>query len=250
MPVRGSPAAAVPQGWSRESIAEFAHRPRHHVAQSLLPTARARGAGGGPAGRRRHRGAIGMLVIVVLVLGAVVGVTLAWTQHVALDRAVTQVERLATEVVAPVLDDDVIAGDRQAIAQLDQILAGQLDDEVARIKVWDASGRIVYSDEPKLIGRTFDLPEIAPQILADEAARIEVDELGRAENVFEADGVSLIEVYAMARTPAGQPVIVEAYFLHEDITARAVALAKSSLPALIMVTLFALIGWTMIVKRP
>ena len=57
----------------------------------------------------------------------------------------------------------MLDGDPEALAQLDtvvqeRILSG-LTDRIARIKIWDATGRIVYSDEPRLIGERFPLGE-------------------------------------------------------------------------------------------
>ena len=74
---------------------------------------------------------------------------------------------------------------------------------VVRVKIWDRSGRIVYSDEPGLIGARYP---IAPEELKEfEGTRIdaEVSDLSKPENRFEREFGKLLEVYAALRPRAG-----------------------------------------------
>jgi hypothetical protein len=51
----------------------------------------------------------------------------------------------------------VVDGDRVARARFDRVIRQRvLKDPVVRVKVWDLDGRIVYSDQPALVGRRFD----------------------------------------------------------------------------------------------
>src|SRR5687768_5477499 len=73
------------------------------------------------------------------------------------DRAATLVSTAALE---PALTDGILTGDPAAIAALDTVVRNQvLDDSLVRVKVWAADGTALYSDEPRLIGRTFELDE-------------------------------------------------------------------------------------------
>ena len=61
-------------------------------------------------------------------------------------------------IVQPALTTGVVRGNRGALARLDQIVHGRvLAPDVARVKVWNAEGKILYSDESRLIGRRFPL---------------------------------------------------------------------------------------------
>jgi two-component system, NarL family, sensor kinase len=58
------------------------------------------------------------------------------------------------------LTDGILTGDRAALARLDDVVQGQiLGDSVVRVKLWTPDGRILYSDEPRLIGQRFELGE-------------------------------------------------------------------------------------------
>jgi PAS domain S-box-containing protein len=86
--------------------------------------------------------------------------------------------------------------------------------EVIRIKAWDTQMRVVYSDEPKLIGQAFPLNGELRRALQGE---VEVKMgLLKAEHVYEAQRVPerrLLEVYVPLRSSAGRPPygVVEVY---------------------------------------
>src|SRR4051794_34822387 len=63
-------------------------------------------------------------------------------------------------VVAPQLSPGVLRGDPASLAALDRVVRRRLlGGPFVRVKVWDRSGRIVYSDEPRLIGARYQLDE-------------------------------------------------------------------------------------------
>lgn len=52
------------------------------------------------------------------------------------------------------LSDGILQGRRSAIQRLDDIVQGQIvNGSIVRVKLWSKDGRILYSDEPALIGR-------------------------------------------------------------------------------------------------
>lgn len=97
--------------------------------------------------------------------------------------------------------------------------------EVIRIKAWDTQMRVVYSDEPKLIGQAFPLNQELRRALQGE---VEVKMgLLKAEHVYEAQRVPerrLLEVYVPLGSSTGRPPygVVEVYiyspsfFAHMD----------------------------------
>jgi signal transduction histidine kinase len=102
------------------------------------------------------------------------------------------------------------------------------------VKIWDASGRIVYSDERALVGQHFDLP---PQELAAlQSSRntvAEVTDLKENENLHERSFGKLLQVYLGVRTPSGRPLLFETYQPYDTIRASSRRMWSSSLPVLL-----------------
>lgn len=115
-------------------------------------------------------------------------------------------------VVKPVLTDQLLAGDVGSVADVDTVVRSRvLDARTVRVKIWDASGRIVYSDEPRLIGQTFPLGANEQDALRSNTVDSYVSDLTRPENRFERSFGKLLEVYLPLRTPSGQAVLFETY---------------------------------------
>jgi signal transduction histidine kinase len=90
-----------------------------------------------------------------------------------------------------------------------------------RVKIWTPRGRIVYSDEPALIGRTFPLGEDERNVFAHPVTRAEVSDLDRPENAYERGQGKLLEVYRPVWTPEGHPLLFETYAPYAGVTSRA-----------------------------
>ncbi|MGK5111125.1 MULTISPECIES: sensor histidine kinase [unclassified Geodermatophilus] len=186
---------------------------------------------GAPGGPRRAGGApptarrvLARFVAGNLLAAAVLLASSVWASHVAarnesLADARSRTDLLAALLIEPNLDDALLAGDTRAAARLDAVVEGQLRDaSVVRIKIWDESERIVYSDEDQLMGRSFPAGEYQVDTLAGMSA--EVSDLGSAENVFERSEGRLLEVYRPITTPSGERLVLEVYFSHDQVTSR------------------------------
>lgn len=115
-------------------------------------------------------------------------------------------------IVEPALGDDVLESGRAALDDLDRIVQERvLGERVVRVKIWDAEGRIVYSDEPRLIGSRYPLDGAKLEVLRTGSARAELSDLSGPENRFERDEGSLYEVYLPIRAPDGTPLLYETY---------------------------------------
>jgi len=115
-------------------------------------------------------------------------------------------------IVEPELRDSILAGDRAAIDAIDVLVQERvLGDRIARVKVWTRDGRIVYSDEPRLIASTHALDEDKLDVLRTGDARAELSGLSGPENRFEQGLGDLYEVYLPIRTPDGTPLLFETY---------------------------------------
>lgn len=115
-------------------------------------------------------------------------------------------------IVEPALRNGVLRSDPATLQRLDRLVQERvLGDRVVRVKIWSAQGRVLYSDEPRLIGGTFPLEDSKLAVLRTGSVRAERSDLSGAENRFERGAGSLYEVYLPIRAPNGTPVLFETY---------------------------------------
>ena len=136
-------------------------------------------------------------------------------------------------VVQPALRDGVVTGDTKSLNELDAVVQRSvLRDPIVRVKIWDANGRIVYSDAPELIGSTFGLAADEREALRTDAAAAELSDLTQPENRFEREYGKLLEVYLPIWTPNGHELLFEAYLRFDSVAASGRKLWLSFLPVL------------------
>jgi signal transduction histidine kinase len=131
----------------------------------------------------------------------------------ALDNAAADGASIARRLLAPGGTEALIPSHPDAIAAMDRRLGPRMSDgSLARVKIWKPDGVIIYSDEHALIGRTFssdpDLSKLRPGGEPVSA----ISTLDEEENVFERGTDSLVEVYTLSSSHAGQDVVYEMYF--------------------------------------
>ena len=162
-------------------------------------------------------------LVVVTVVGVVEAVLLTHSvQSQAIDNARNVTEVLAHGVVEPALTDGAIGGDPLSLAKLDEATRGRvLNQDLVRVKVWTADGRIVYSDEPRLVGSVYPLGSDDRAAIRNGRVDAEVSDLSRPENRFERQWGKLLEVYLPVQTPDGQQLLFEAYFRFSSVAANA-----------------------------
>lgn len=153
----------------------------------------------------------GLAVVVVFLAGS-----LLVLQRIGRTEAVRDARQFAVlsgqGVVEPVLRDGVLGGGEAELAALDQVVQERiLGERVVRVKIWTRDGRVVYSDEPRLIGAVHELDESKLEVLETGSARSERSDLDGAENRFERGLGELYEVYLPVRTPNGTPLLFETY---------------------------------------
>jgi len=164
--------------------------------------------------------AAGLLVLVVVVVGTLQLSSRAADAE-ALNDAQTTTELLARSVAEPAMPRGLAAGRAGAVDRFDRtVLRRLLVGEVLRIKIWTAEGRIVYSDETRLIGDRFPLGAEELEVLREGSTDAEISDLSRPENRFERPGRSLVEVYTRVHSPEGEPLLFEAYYSATDIARR------------------------------
>lgn len=175
------------------------------------------GIGGDVAERREVRTAVGRFLfagVAALVLVATPVLFWIWAEaeRHALANARDITQRLADNVVGPLITDQLLARDPAALKLLDQRLEPWLAESgVTRIKVWDEHGRVVYSDVESLIGQDFEQEEWARLLLEGAPATATLESQTEEENEYEADSGELVEVYARSASKSGAPMIFETY---------------------------------------
>ena len=170
--------------------------------------------------------------------------------------ALTVTDLLAGAVVTPALEDALLSPDAATAAaareRLDAVMRpGVLVGAIVRTKLWTPEGRIVYSDEPRLIGRTFPLGEDERAVLGKPRTRAEVSDLDEPENQYERSESKLLEVYRPVWTPSGKTLLFETYSRYDAVTERSgqlwrgfASITISSL--LLMLVLQAPVTWALV----
>ncbi len=153
----------------------------------------------------------GLAVVAIFLAGSLVAL-----QRIGRAEAVRDARQFAVlsgqGVVEPALGDGVLTGDQATLVALDQVVQERvLGERVVRVKVWTRDGRVVYSDEPRLIGSVHALDESKLEVFETGNARSERSDLSGPENRFEQGFGELYEVYLPVRAPDGTPLLFETY---------------------------------------
>ena len=185
----------------------------------------------GPERTGKVLGWVSVAAVVALVAVGIVGTYVAQVlaERQAVHDAVTTSTLLGQSVITPALQDDLLKGDPAAIEALDEVVEGTEDRPgfvdttgIVRVKIWSTDGRIVYSNEPRLINQTFPLGEEELEVLATSRFRADISDLNEEENAFETDLGSdkLLEVYGPVLTPNNTQLLFETYAPYQVVDTR------------------------------
>jgi signal transduction histidine kinase len=168
----------------------------------------------------------------LLILGAA---TALMGRHIAHGEAVRDArarsEGIARNVAAPIVDQSVRHRDPDAMRTLRSAMEARLrNGSVIHIVLWDTDGRILWAQDPGLVGVRFaltreleDLALTGGSLLGDPGDR--EGHPGRAEEEDE-----LLEVYVGARDADGVPFLFEAYVPPERLDQDYRAIVRELLP--------------------
>jgi signal transduction histidine kinase len=150
---------------------------------------------------------------VTAVIGGAVFVLISQEAIAEAQRSAQEIARIqGVGVVEPALLDGLRTGDPGAVAAIDRVVRGRvLDARTVRVKIWDASGRIIFSDQAQLIGQSFSLGADEREALRANLVASSVSDLTRPENQYERKFGKLLEVYLPIRMPSGDKVLFETY---------------------------------------
>jgi len=178
--------------------------------------------------------ALGSLAALALLVGGGILVLREVGRSEAVDDARRSALLVGQGIVEPELSDGLLRGRPAGLARLDRAVQERvLGDRIARVRLWTPDGRIVYSDEPRLIGRRYALGAGERAVLRTGRAEAEESDLSRPENRFERSEGHLLEVYLPVRTPSGRQLLFEAYQREDSITSSGGRLWRAFAPVAI-----------------
>jgi two-component system, NarL family, sensor kinase len=201
-----------------------------------------RGLHRGERGASPVREAMTRYVAIGLATIALISVVGIWLFHRAGDAEAIRDAKDQTRIAAqgsvePVLSDGLLRGQPRAIDAVDRVVQERVlsrpDNAIARVKIWDSTGRIVYSDKAALIGKRYPLGTEERSDFQSGRVTAEVSDLSKPENRFERGGGKLLEVYLPIRTSSGRPLLYETYYRSSFISARASRIFRQFAPVMI-----------------
>jgi len=176
-------------------------------------------------------------VAALVVLSTILTVILSQTgTSEAISNARQFTKLVARDIIQPNLSDALLGGSAPARAQFDQIVRQSvIQGSVVRVKLWTTGGQIVYSDEPRLIGRSFALESDQYTALKTGQVVANLTDLSRPENQYEANhrDRELLEVYIPLRSPAGATVLYENYLRFDVVQATGRQIMLRFVPAVL-----------------
>jgi len=195
----------------------------------------------GPAGLRNLRGAVGASVLFSALSLVGLGIGWAWlfhrtSQNSALEDAGSYGALAGRAALAPFITDKLLTGDEAALQDVARAGQALIEQGSAKhVKVWSASGKVLWSDEKPLIGQTFAFDDEEKKLLGTRNVLASVSSLDEDENKFEiGEGEkTLLQVYFGWTTTAGTPMIVETYYPTSLVNDRAAAQRQDFLPLLL-----------------
>lgn len=221
-------------------------KPHPHRAPASREASNPAAAGTGPPAHRQNTrehvsvtGAVMKFALAGLAAVAIISVAvLLVARRSATSEAINDARKLtasiAAGVVEPALSDALVEGDPAAVASFDAVVRDRvLGNPVVRVKIWTADGRIVYSDESRLIGDVYPIDDDKLAAFQDGKTRASLSELAAHENRFEPQNTRLLEVYRPVVTPGGTPLMFETYQLFDSIASSSRAIWLRFLPALL-----------------
>ena len=176
---------------------------------------------------------LGVLVI-VLVTGAGYFVI----RRIAVDRAIEdarQLTLLSSRVVEQRVTNGILKGDAFATGEVAAVInTAVLHDPIVHVKLWGPDGTILYSDEPKAIGKKYASGAEELAELGKDETSAEISDLTAPENTYEEGSGPLLEVYTPIWTPGGDKLLFETYQRYSSIDEQRQQLLRSFLPVLVI----------------
>lgn len=148
----------------------------------------------------------GLAAVVLVVILVLVAFARAGREEAT--AAATEVMRItATTVIAPLVDDEVLAGDPAALRELDaRLRRGVLQEPVLRVTIYRPDGTLVYSSNREY-GASGLTPPMREALRSGETYTRVGGPLDPGADV--PSSVELLDVYQPVTTPGGETLLIE-----------------------------------------
>ncbi len=175
-------------------------------------------------------GLIGMVVLTGLSLAASVAVA----REQSMQDAELTALFLARSVVQPRLTQQVLAGRPGDVAALDSALATTAEgSDILGLRIWDADGVVVYANDPRVIGETFDLGPLGAEFAPGAAPMTGPADTSRPENRYLDPEADIVDVTVPLTGADGQTYVFQVHQLQDQIREQARTIWWSFVPVLV-----------------
>src|SRR5947209_7491390 len=153
----------------------------------------------------------------------------------AIRQAIGLSELAGPGIAEPLITPGVVRGEPADLRRLDRVVRGRIlaRTSIVRVKIWDARGRVIYSDATQLISSTCSLGSDELRTLRGGGRQADASDLSRPENRSERGFHRLLEVYVGIRGPGGERLLYEDYERSSTISASSRRQWMGLLPALL-----------------
>ncbi|GAA4366521.1 sensor histidine kinase [Paeniglutamicibacter cryotolerans] len=180
---------------------------------------------------------MGLISVIVVATPATLWIR-AVSEKYTVDSAYNVTQRLADFAIAPMITEDLRAGDRGSLERLNDRLEGWLDHgAVEEILVWDDSGRVVYSNVSSHVGELSTSTVPTHKLLRGSNNTMEVPAESEAVHENHNDAGDLVGVLVGVSASDGRPLIVEAYYDADLVSRHHAGILLSILPPVILALL-------------
>ena len=160
----------------------------------------------------------GVLAVVAVGFGLVVASRRVGERE-AIATARAQTVQVAREIVEPSITNGLSSGDPTVVLAIDDLVRRFIiSKDLVRVKVWRADGRIMYANDPRLMGETFAIEDDELAVLETGSVAAGVSNLSDPENRYELANRKLLEVYVRVQQPDGTAFLFETYYRFDVVT--------------------------------
>jgi signal transduction histidine kinase len=175
-------------------------------------------------------------LVAMIIIGVIAFIVVRRSATSGAIRQAQELTQLAGRGIAePLITPGVLRGVPADLARVDRAVRGRIlrGTPIVRVKIWDAGGRIVYSDAPQLVGSVYPLGPGELRVLRNGGVEADASDLSRPENRSDRKFKRLVEVYVGIRTSNGTRLLYEDYERSSTISASSRRQWVGLLPALV-----------------
>lgn len=170
---------------------------------------------------RFNLGPVGATALAAVVAGVAVAIALGFiipniVERHLLDASVNSIHDTVDEIARSIRQEGDL-DDRDLAVLQSEVERSLLGREIVRVKIWDISGTIVFSDEKRLIGNTYELTDDLIAAFSGELIHDEPN-LSSPQNQYERDLGELREYYVPVDSGSqGIEMVFEVYELADNL---------------------------------